>query len=57
MDINNRFRTKNLSCLVENRNVVCKSYVDVGLKDPSIIKKTHLLTSMIKISITFDLLN
>ena len=40
IDINNRFKNRNLPCAKEISYAVCKSYVASGLNDPSIIRNT-----------------
>ena len=40
LDLENQYRIKNLSCLVESEDFVSKSYGDSGLNDSSIIRNT-----------------
>ena len=40
IDMRNKFRFKKLPSPQENSEAVCKSYVDSGLNDPSIIRNT-----------------
>ena len=40
IDLKNQFIIKNLPCPVEKSDAVCKSYVDSGFNDPSIIRNT-----------------
>ena len=40
IDMKNRFKIKNLPCPQEHSDAVCKSYVDGGLNDPSLLRNT-----------------
>ena len=40
IDLRNQNRIKNLPWFVENKDAVCKSFVDSDLNDPSIIRNT-----------------
>ena len=40
IDVKKFVESNNLHCLQENSDAVCKSYVDSGLNDPSIIQNT-----------------
>ena len=40
IEFKNHFKIKNLPCPIENSVAVCKSYVDSGLNNPSMIRNT-----------------
>ena len=40
IDVKSQFRIQNLSCLIENTDAVCKSYVHSGFNNSSLFRKT-----------------
>ena len=56
IDMKNQFKVRNLPCAIEISDAVCKSFVASGLNDPSIIRNTAHVDSMIKILVMFVLL-
>ena len=55
-DMKNHLRNQNLKDHKSIRGATSKKYVDTSYNDRSIKKTHHMLTSMIRISITLDLL-
>ena len=52
----NQFEIKNIPSPPDSQGTASKSYVGFKFNDPSITRKLHMLTLMMKISTTFILL-
>ena len=56
IDLKNQYRIKNLPDPISIGEAASKNYVDNKFNNPSVVKTTLMLTSIMKISIMFTLL-